>query len=89
MAVDLPVGTPAPTIPEEFKKQLQWKKGTARKGPQIIFKEGIDAKVVSAAIGLWENNAEVANALQSKLQESETANDPAAEAAETDDDKDR
>jgi CRISPR-associated protein Csb1 len=55
----LPIGTTEPTIPDDLKKIIIWKKGSKSEGPKLEFKEGLDNAIIDKAKALFADNESV------------------------------
>jgi CRISPR-associated protein Csb1 len=67
--LDLPVGTAAPSIPDDFKESLKLKGATRKKGPTLEFPQGIDAALAERVKGLFRDNKAVHDGIDKLLQE--------------------
>jgi CRISPR-associated protein Csb1 len=61
--VDLPQGTEEPTIPDNLKGEIEWKKGSRGRPPALKFKGALTPDVAEKAKALFAGNEDVANAL--------------------------
>lgn len=65
--VKLPRETAEPTIPDDLKDQLEWKKATKNKGPTLKFKKKLTPECADAAKALFTGNEDVAKAIDDAL----------------------
>ena len=56
ITVELPQGTAEPTVPEELKKSVQWKKGTAKKSPSLELAEKPASEFLEKLYALFPDN---------------------------------
>jgi CRISPR-associated protein Csb1 len=82
--VELPIGSSDPAIPDELKQKVEYKKGSKRKGPKLVFKVGLDADLVEKVKTLFPHQPEIAQVLNEKLQKSDAANEDTDENEEQD-----
>ncbi len=83
--VKLPQGTQEPTIPEELKEQIEWKKGTARKPPVLKFKKGLTPDIAGKAKELFKENEEAAKAIDAELNRQQSEGKESEETPRTED----
>jgi len=67
--VDLPAGTPEPSIPEDLKKSVKFKRGTSRKAPQLTFPRGLAADLAEKTKALFAAAPEVCKAIDDALRQ--------------------
>jgi CRISPR-associated protein Csb1 len=65
---ELPIGAAPIEIPDELKEKLDFKKGTKKKGPRIVFKEGLDAALAAKIKEVFSGRSDIAQALHEQLQ---------------------
>lgn len=75
VVVELPNDTPHPTIPEELKDDIEWKKASKGKPPKLSFKKGLTKELAEKAKELWPGNENVARAIEDALNEKSGGND--------------
>lgn len=66
--VNLPQGTREPTIPNELKGQIEWKRGTTKKPPALKFNKSLTPDIAEKAKALFAGNEQVAKALDEILE---------------------
>jgi len=73
--VTLPLGTSQPSIPNDLKEEIEWKKGSAKKPPALKFKKALTPEIAEKAKELFGGNDDVAEAINQMLskQSSESA----------------
>ncbi len=69
--VKLPQGTQEPSIPEELKEEIEWKKGSAKKPPALKFRRALTAEIAEKAKVLFAGNDEATKALDEMLAKQE------------------
>lgn len=65
--VDLPAGTTEPVIPEDLKKLIKFKKGTASKAPRLTFSKGLTADLAEKTKALFPDAPVVHQAIDDAL----------------------
>lgn len=71
ITIELPQGTAEPTIPEELKQSVKWKKGTAKKPPSLELAEKPNTERIAKLLSLFPAN----HAAQAAIRKSESDND--------------
>ena len=69
ITVELPQGTAEPTVPEELKESVKWKKGTAKKPPSLELAEKPASELLEKLPALFPTNQAAQTAIR------KTAND--------------
>ncbi|MBX3120925.1 MAG: type I-U CRISPR-associated protein Cas7 [Fimbriimonadaceae bacterium] len=64
ISVELPQGTAEPTVPEELKKSVKWKKGTAKKGPSLELDEKPNFDSLKKLFALFPDNQSAKDAIR-------------------------
>ena len=72
--VELPRNIQAPTIPENLKKQLKWKKASKKKPPVLSFEEGLTSEIAEQAKELFQHNEAVAKAIDEIMKAQQSGN---------------
>lgn len=65
--VELPAGTEEPAVPDEVQERIKWGKATRKKGPKLIFPEGLDAAMAERAKALFVGADAVIKAIEDAL----------------------
>lgn len=63
----LPAGLQEPTIPEDLKGHIEWKRGTGRTPPKLRFKRALTSEIADRAKELFPGNDEVAERIDAEL----------------------
>lgn len=80
----LPARTDAPTISDDLKDEVEWKKGTKKKGPTLKFKKNLTSELAEKAKALYPGNEEVAKTIDEALNKQSEA-DAESDGENTDD----
>ncbi len=64
VTVELPRGTAEPTVTEELKKSVKWKKGTAKKPPSLELNAKLDPEVLEKLLALFPSNQAAQTAIR-------------------------
>lgn len=64
ITVELPQGTAEPTVFEELKKSVKWKKGTAKKPPSLELDAKPDPEVLEKLLALFPSNQAAQTAIR-------------------------
>lgn len=64
ITVELPQGTAEPTVPEELKKSVKWKKGTAKKPPSLELDAKPDLDLLEKLLALFPANEAAKTAIR-------------------------
>jgi hypothetical protein len=70
--VSLPANTPPPTIPDDLKKEIEWKKATSNKLAVLKFKKALTQDLAEKAKTIFGSNEEVANAIDNAFNKSQS-----------------
>ena len=66
--VELPLGSAPVELPGQLKESVECKKGTKKKGPKLVFKEGFDDALATKIREAFPDRSDIAQALNEKLQ---------------------
>ena len=73
--VKLPSETRDPTIPDDLKGDIEWKKGTAKKPPVLKFKKALTKEIAEKAKALFQENNDVVTAIDEALSKQQYGSD--------------
>ncbi|MGH7719847.1 MAG: type I-G CRISPR-associated RAMP protein Csb1/Cas7g [Gemmatimonadaceae bacterium] len=88
MEVELPMNSSRPSIPEELKGEIEWKRASRGRGPKLVFREGLDTKRAERAKQLFGADKGVAEAIEKALEALARQSVEAGDGADDSTDKD-
>lgn len=72
--IKLPSGTQEPTIPEDLKEDIEWKKASPKKGPLLKFKKGLTEGLAEKTKALFQGNEGIVRVIDEALSKQQSSN---------------